>query len=300
MLKKLSLVLTFIFLATPTFGTGRVSPLSAPDPFVLGLNERNDVPNSDTGNNDTNSKTVRSKTINTGIKNLVLLIFGQSNCTNIAPSGYTPTNAAAVDNFNILNGQMYVGVDPLLGPSNSNFGPGNIGGRVADHLINNGKFARVILVPFCIGGTSVGVWATTLANNPIVAMKRLAQAGITPGMTNVTFGALWMQGESDHGTSRVNYTNTFVNLVATPLVAAGFNGRIFVNKETWLAGAVDANVQAAQFTDIPNGTTRFQGADADSLNAANRQADNTHFNDAGMAALALLIYNAMAASGAPY
>lgn len=44
----------------------------------------------------------------------------------------------------------------------------------------------------------------------------------------------------------------------------------------------------------------WAGANADSLNATNRQTDNTHFNDTGMASLATLIYNAMHASGAPY
>jgi len=136
--------------------------------------------------------------------------------------------------------------------------------------------------------------------NSAAVMARLAQAGITPGMTNVTFGALWMQGESDAGTSQSTYTNTFAT-VSAALLATGFNGRIFVNKETWLAGAVDANVQAAQVA-IPNSTTpgTWAGANADSLGAGSRQSDNTHFNDAGMASLATLIVAAMAASGAPY
>jgi hypothetical protein len=37
----------------------------------------------------------------------------------------------------------------------------------------------------------------------------------------------------------------------------------------------------------------------DTLNATNRLADNTHLNDTGAAAAALLVYNAMHASGAP-
>ncbi len=206
---------------------------------------------------------------------------------------------------------MYAAADPLLGQSiatpTGTFGPGGIAGRVGDLLITNNKFDRVILVTFCIGGTGVGTWSvpaginSPLGNNATVAMARLTQAGITPGQTGVTFAALWMQGESDGGTGQVAYTSAFATISAA-LFATGFNGRIFVNKETWLAGVVNANVQAAQFTSIPNNTTpgTWRGADADSLGAGSRQSDNTHFTDAGMASLATLIAAAMAASGAPF
>ena len=58
-------------------------------------------------------------------------------------------------------------------------------------------------------------------------------------------------------------------------------------------------MQAAQVA-LANGTTVFAGGDLDTLNATNRQADNTHFNDTGAAAAATLIWNAMHASGSPY
>ncbi len=63
---------------------------SAPDPYKIGVAERNDVINSDNGNEDTNAKTVRTRVINTGIRNLVLLVFGQSNCTSVAPNRLLP------------------------------------------------------------------------------------------------------------------------------------------------------------------------------------------------------------------
>jgi hypothetical protein len=249
---------------------------------------------------------VRTRTINTAIKNLVLIVAGQSNCENVAPTAYTPTNGTVIDNFNVLNGQMYAGADPQLGctnaPSGSTFGAGNIAMRVADQLITNGKFDRVILVPLCSGGSSITFWdpsvSGTLSPNPVAAMARLAQAGYIPGGTGLTFGFLWMQGESDAGTSSAAYQASY-NAMSAALIASGFNGRQFINKETWLSGVVNATTQAAQAA-LVNGTTKFTGADADSLNAANRQADNTHFNDAGMAALATLTYNAMHATGAPY
>jgi len=85
------------------------------------------------------------------------------------------------------------------------------------------------------------------------------------------------------------------------VLATGFNGRIFVNEETWLSGVVNANVQNAQIA-IPNSTTpgTWAGANADSLGAGSRQSDNTHFTPAGLASLTTLIVAAMAASGAPF
>jgi Carbohydrate esterase, sialic acid-specific acetylesterase len=277
----------------------RLQATSLPDPFVFGQNPHSDFSSS---NADISAKTVRPLAINTGIRNLVLITFGQSNCENVAPSAYTPANATALDNFNVFNGQMYAAADPLLGASIGGDvgGPGNIATRIGDLLLTNGKFDRVILVPLCIGGTSVATWGSTgpLFQNPAAAMARLSASGITPGMTGVTFAAIWMQGESDHGKAQATYTTIFAT-ISSALFATGFNGRLFVNKQTWLSGVVDANVQAAQVA-IPNGTTIFAGANADSLDATNRQADNIHFNDTGMAALATLICNAMHASGAPF
>src|SRR5437764_987243 len=93
----------------------RLRVQSAPDPFIMGENPRSDTLNNNVGNKDTNTKTVRSLAINLGIRNLVLLVAGQSNYTAVAPSAYSPTNGSALDNFNPYNGQMYAAVDPLLG-----------------------------------------------------------------------------------------------------------------------------------------------------------------------------------------
>ena len=307
----LRILLALLIAVSPAFAAGpRAKVASKADPFKLGVSERNDVQFSDTGFGDTTAKTVRSRTINTGIRNLVLLIFGQSNCTSVAQTAYSPTNGTVLDQLNILDGQMYAAADPLLGQSlaiapgsTGTFGPGSIGIRVGDQLITNNKFDRVILVPFCIGGAGVATWGSGgfLFPNSAAAMARLAQVGITPGMTGVTFAALWMQGESDHGMAQATYAANFATISAA-LIATGFNGRIFVNEETWLSGTTDANVQAAQTTSIPNNTTpgTWAGANADSLGAGSRQSDNTHFTPAGLASLTTLIVAAMAASGAPF
>jgi hypothetical protein len=251
-------------------------------------------------------KTVRNLAINTGIRNLVLFVMGQSNNINGAPSAYTPTNGSAIDDFNVYDGVIYASSDPHPGASwNSGIGAGGLMDfRVADALISNGKFDRVILVPMAIGGTNALQWANggVIQNLPCIAMKRLAVRGITP-TTNVTFAVDWGQGEAEIalGTSQSTY-QTAITQIATNLDACGFSGRFFVNVQTWGGGITYAPVAAAQAavagTTVGNVAIKA-GANLDSLNNTNR-VDTTHFNDTGSAAGAALKVTAFAASGAPF
>lgn len=279
---------------------------SAADPLIPGemvLSSGLGLFDSNRGYRDVNGKTQRSTALNTGIANLVLIIAGQSNMSAEANTAYTVTNSSAVDNFNIYDSCCYNYTDPPLGSTwvyqaLGGTSPGSIGGRIADKFVTAGKFARVIVVPVAVGSTSIADWDTGLLSNRLPAtIKRLAQKGITP-QTNVTFAICWGQGESDGATGTSAYTTALTN-IRSKAVTAGFSGRFFVNKQTWNAGSVASLVQAAQ-TGIVDNSTFWAGGDADSLNATNRYADNIHFNDTGVAALATLMYNAMVASGAPY
>lgn len=281
----------------------RSKVISAPDPYLFGYVARGDGVNNNQGYMDPSSKTVRSISLNTGIRNLVLLTSGQSNMASVAPTAYTPSNPTVLDNFNVFNGLNYAAADPMLGSTwHSTLGSGGVSLRVADLLVTNGKFDRVFIVPIASGGTSIAHHRIggILHGNPTAAMARLNSKGLTPGTTGLTFAFLWGQGESDTtgATSQATY-QAGLGEVLTALYATGFNGRSFINLQSWVSGSTSTNVRNAQAA-VVNGTTIFAGADADSLTAASRQADNTHFNDAGMASLATLIYNAMHATGAPY
>lgn len=267
---------------------------SPPDPFIL-----TEMPTGP-AYRDTNGKTVRSLVINPAVKTLVLITAGQSNWESTNPTLYTPANSTVVDNFNIYDGAAYSIAGPLLGTTSSPLGAGNLGARVADLLITNGKFDRVILVPIAIGSTSVSDWGTgNLKDRVGVAMRRLAARGITPATTGVTFSLIWGQGENDTlaGTLQAAYTSSLNSFVSNAQ-AAGMSGRIFVTLESWNAGSTSSAVRAAQAAVVTGSV--FQGGDMDTLNATNRQADNTHLNDTGAAAMATLQYNAMHASGAPF
>lgn len=267
---------------------GRV--ISGPDPYVM-----SEFAGS-LGNVDTSAKTLASQTLDGGIRNGILVVAGQSNvCCNVT-SAYTITNTGKIDNLNPYNGALYVGADPLLGCSApSNLGPGCCALRIADKLLTANKFDRTILAPIGVNGTSAADWQTTYANRMATVLKRLAYRGMTPT------AILWGQGEQDNflGTSSAAYQAS-MNAVIAATRALGYSGPWFIAQQTWRAGVTDSTTQAAQAALVNHGANVWAGPNADSLNATNRQADNTHWNDAGSDAYAGLWQTALAAFGAPF
>lgn len=255
------------------------------------------------GLTDTTGRTVRNLALNPAVKNLVLLICGQSNMCGVASAVYSPTNGSVLDNFNIYDASTYAAVDPLLGcqylaASLGGDARGNIGTRVGDALITAGKFARVLLVPTAIGGTQIEQWATgNLAARIPSAIRRLADRGIVEG-PNVTFAMMWGQGENDHATAQADYEASFGKLAAN-VRAAGMNGRIFVARQTRMAGVNSATIRAAQAAVVNNGAGIYAGPDADAITAG-RYGDGTHFDTAGLASLSAAWVSALGASGAPF
>lgn len=272
--------------------------IAPPDPFAL---YDTSFYQGTFGHRQTAGLTVRSATINSGLKNLVLLVCGQSLLCSCNPTLYTPSNSTKVDQLNVYDGQLYSIGGPVLGctyspvPAN----PGNASVRVADNLVTNNKFDRVILANVTIGGTFASQWEPSgiHGNRANVAMRRLASLGITPGMTGVTFAAIYSIGESDFsfGTAQNAFAASAGNFI-TNLRGTGFNGRIFVTTESG-AGQTSNVIRTAQAS-LLNGTTIFSAGDLDSNSIA--RVDGVHFSDAGAATAASLIVTAMANSGAPF
>jgi hypothetical protein len=253
---------------------------------------------------DTNGLSRRSSAINPALKTLVLISSGQSPWANVCPTLYLPVNAGVIDQMNIYDGELYSIGGPLLGSSYvAALGPGNITARLADLLVTNGKFDRVIVVATAIGSTTASMWGDPtgdLYNRLEVAMARLASRGIVPGMPGVTFACIWGLGENDDaiGTSQAAFMASAGSFLSK-LQGTGFKGRIFIPQESWIGGATSSVIQAAQAA-LVNGKNVFSGGNLDTLTAASRQADNTHWNDAGAASAATLVCNALHASGSPY
>lgn len=300
MLLRAILAIALLLAAAPSFAQ-RGGGASAPDPYILTRFSGQE------GWQDIKLLTRRSPVINTSIRNLVLFNVGQSNSTNVLPTASVPTNASAIDNFNVYDGAIYnVVAGPLLGTQAYTGGLGtNINGaiitKVADLLVTNNKFDRVILVPLAISGSPISEWGAggALYDRMCVAIKRLAARGITPAVSNVTFATVQMQGEADGagGTTAVAY-QTAANQMIARAQGCGYSGRWFFSLETWSNGVTYSTIRNAQ-SGLANGSTIFVGGDLDTINASGR-TDNIHFNDSGGSTAATLTYNAMAASGAPF
>lgn len=293
---RTNLTISLLRLSLCLFGLS-VMPSSGAsfDPFLITSEHANQ-----TGYRDTKGRTSRSAAINPAERTLVLINAGQSNSINITPSPMTLTNASVIDNMNVYDGGIYdPGTGRLLGTQDAGYGA--IVAEVADLLITNNRFDRVIIVPVGISGTPISVWDNggVLVDRIPLAVRRLASRGIVPGMTGVTFALLWMQGEADKsgGTPQATYEASWANVKANA-IAAGFSGRMFVCTETYSLSTTSATIQAAQAA-VRDGVTVFDGGNLDSLDDTNRQ-DTTHFNDAGALAAATLIEAAMHASGAPF
>jgi len=274
-------------------GSMRARPLSAPDPGHIFFENGIAAPVATGGTvlTDTTGKTARSLAINGGIKTLVMICAGQSLQTDLITDTFNPVNGTVLDNFCWFNGTCFAATTPLLGTSwNGSIATSvNYNHKVADGLITNGKFDRVIIVPVNLSGTTVDIWARdgTFSEAAgyyrmiLAAALKLAAVGITPSTPGVKFLIKWNQGESDtqQSTTQVNYTNSF-NLMKSQIDAV-LPVKWTVAKETWFVGAVSSAVQAAQVA-LVNGTTIFAGEDMDgNINATGRVGDNTHLNAAG-------------------
>lgn len=250
-------------------------------------------------------KTTRSIVINPALKTLILISAGQSLAANTGTGSFSPVNGTVVDNFNTVTGELYAATNPLLGPYDRQ---NNFILQLADTFVSNGIFNRVIIVPCAISGTTVATWVGPVSSSEpgffqrtiLTAVNKLKARGITPSTTGTTWAVLWNQGESDNqtGTPQASYTAAF-NSMFSLVNAAIPNVRWFVARETWITGSVSSAIAAAQLALI-NNTQIFSAGNMDSLDATNRQGDNTHLNATGQANAASLTYNAMHASGAPF
>lgn len=213
----------------------------------------------------------------------VLVVIGQSLSVNEVPTPYVPVHGSSIDQLNIYNGKLYRAKDPLLGINVSGGTVTDLRGtwmlRMADKLVADGHFDRVILVPMAVGNTRAAQWADA-ANAPFLFNKinvvalRLRDVGLP------CTAIMWGQGESDTsaGTSEAVYAAALNKIIAE------FNRSIpacpiLVAQESYYYGATSPAVLAAQ-AGVVNGTTVFAGENVESIGASGRY-DNTHLNETG-------------------
>lgn len=290
MLSRRKLLLAAPALILPgTVLAQRSRVISAPDPGHI-FYETPGIA-STTPFKDTSGKTPRATTINPVEDTLVMICAGQSLPQNIITDTYSIVNPTKIDNYVWWNGANYAASVPLLGTAwNGSIGTSlSFNLPIADGLISNGKFDRVIIAPCNMAGTTVQLWA----QNGVIAEAtgyyrciqaialKLAAQGITPSTPGVKFLVKWNQGESDTqaGTSQANYTLYLNQLKA--LVSAVLPGvKWTIATESWLSGTTSSAVQAAQAAAVDN-VLYFAGENMDSIGSGGRVGDNTHLNASG-------------------
>lgn len=267
--------LAFVSPAAAQFGGGGSGPLN-----LYGLNDY-----SETVYKTTAGRTTATAPAADAAGLGVILVGGQSQAANHGVSNYTPTNAANCLQINIYDGVVYRLVDPVLGATGS---AGSYIGRLCDKLITAGKYTTVVMVPFAIGGTSIGQWSSTgpttdglraagwWSHRLVVAIKRAQQYGYTIS------GILFEQGTQDaaYGTTQAAWQAGFADLVTTAR-GAGHNGKWLLPRSTLVSGVgSNATIRAAQVA-AADGSTVIAGPDLDTYTGANVQADGVHRTDAG-------------------
>lgn len=233
-------------------------------------------------------------TLTPGEKTLIQLIVGDSISSNTGASAYTNGHTTKNDAFNLYNGLNYRFQDPII---SSSTGPGSYPGRIADKVITNTKFARVITMDAAISGNcSTDYAASGYANHRArigcLYARQLGWPVSGSGDSgNWRFAFLYALGTNDNavGTSAANFTiaaTSFINSMR----GYGCNGDVFISKMTF-SGSNNAALQAAQaaLVDNPNGI--YVGADVDSLTGTNRQPGTPHLSDIGNDALGTLWAN---------
>jgi hypothetical protein len=218
------------------------------------------------------------------------ITWGQSQGTNVGTTPHTVVNTTTLFNVSLQNGAIYQAQDPLLSIPGTG---GSIWAKLGDALITNAVYDRVILLPLNIGSTGIADWR----NNGVVnyriraGVSRLFALGIPVNRITI----LAMIGESDAaaGTSQATMQAGYTE-VRSIFDGFGLTSPMWVPKETWVLGASNATIRAAQ-TAVANGTTIKAGPDFDTLDNTNRSGGQTDFNDPGVAAAAVLWRTALTA-----
>jgi len=257
-----------------------ISSLSAPDPYdriIEPAQAKSDM-TIKPGYRGYDGLTQILPTLVGGETTCVIVGGGQSNISNYAQTSFTPVNAK-VEVLDIYNGGVYqVGGTPLPGA----------GGdmdcwmkRLADKMITDGKYQRVIIVPIGVSSVSFADYASGGSQNSriAVAAARLASVGLSANYI------VWCQGESDNvfGTAQAKCTSYLNSIISSCKTSFGTSVPMYIAKQSYYQGITSSAVTSAQAAVLTSGV--LAGPDADSLTSLFRY-DNIHWNATGADAFA--------------
>lgn len=219
------------------------------DVAALGQGPAGDAPMQLDGGNETFSnasgKTPVAAPTN-GPRTAVIVVAGQSYAANMPftdPDAYVSqyTPRGAVSQLNVFDGNFYAAADPLLGTSGVG---GSMWTRMADRLIQSGKYDSVVLVPLAVGGSSVHDWQPggSLFRKLELAFRELQTAG---GLAPTHF--IWEQGVADSVSDPNAYASALFSMFGT-LRSHGMTAPIYMNVNSESGGTVapDPGVAAKQ------------------------------------------------------
>ncbi len=223
----------------------------------------------------------------------VMIGVGDSLQTNISATTYTPSNVAAVQNLNLYDGLIYKGIDPLI---STPLAGGNYLTRTADKLVSDGKFARVVIIPLALGGSTSLDWSTAGVHHQRarVACWMVRDFGWI-GNASVKFGIVYGVGTNDQtaGSTSQQIQDRY-NSFRTAMTGHGCDFDTFVHTQSRLASVTSATVTGAQAAVVDSVRT-FTGVNIDTLTGVGANStDGTHLDTAtgsaaGGNALATLI-----------
>ena len=203
----------------------------------------------------------------------VLLAIGQSNVANHAAARVTTRHGGRVLGF--FDGSCHIAASPLLGATSDG---GEFLTMLADRLVDQGVYDRVVIVSSGIGGSPISRWQGGGDLNGML-MATLRGVAAAYRVTDV----VWHQGESDFAdaTTSPAYAAAFASLVAT-LRESGVDAPIYTSVSTrcgrpWRAENPVAAAQRSLAAD-----ERIQvAADTDALLGPDDRYDDCHFSESG-------------------
>jgi Carbohydrate esterase, sialic acid-specific acetylesterase len=207
----------------------------------------------------------------------VLLVAGQSNAANRAERPFATRFPGRVLNF--FQGRCYVASSPLLGASGSG---GEFVTPLADALIEQRIFQRVVITSTAVTSTSISQWASGGDLNAVLldAATQLSQHGY-----RVT-AFIWHQGETDFGMGtpsnayEANFRSMLHSLKEVGMTAPAFiavASKCGLHQDWWTP---DNKTSTAQ-RNLIDGTSILLGADTDAILDEKDRIDGCHFSETG-------------------
>jgi len=205
-----------------------------------------------------------------------LLCVGQSNAAN---SGENP-RGIQVNVFNYFDGKVYPAKDPLLGATGRG---SNVWTALGTELVRRKLAAKVVLVPFAVGGTSIERWQP----NERVG-QRLSEilSILRADKIHVDF-VLWEQGESDDNLSGLEYSQRLLRVKGIFSVS-GQNAPMIVALASRKRSGILPEVRRGQQMAAELVPCVFPGPDADSVFGPKARPEGIHFSTFGQDQLAVM------------